>query len=131
MGELVALEAQSMKSELPKYPEEDTLEAQSMKIDLPENPEEDDVDFALCLHLYTWCLPHHSRIMCEKECGKKPESSEETLKLSETESVASVVDDVSMNKAHLSLISKRASVCEDYELGGSVEHSKKEIMHLT
>ncbi|GAA0175075.1 hypothetical protein LIER_28328 [Lithospermum erythrorhizon] len=46
MGELVALEAPNMKSELSKYPEEDTLEAQSMKSEFPKNPEEDDVDFA-------------------------------------------------------------------------------------
>ncbi|GAA0154671.1 hypothetical protein LIER_12586 [Lithospermum erythrorhizon] len=145
MGGLVALEAQSMKSELPKYSEEDTLEAQSMKIDLPENPEEDDVDFVAATTATLGVpsptisrgipsddspisVPDESYLLSldESHTMRKGDIEEEAdllraLKLSETESVAPVVDDVSMNKAHLSLISEESTSHKNSELDAPVE----------
>ncbi|KAG9139357.1 hypothetical protein Leryth_024031 [Lithospermum erythrorhizon] len=109
MGELVALEAQSMKSELPKISSEKILRKHKF--------------LAFDVSRYLLSLMNHNREEKRDIEGKEADLVR-ALKLSETESVAPVVDDVSMNKAHLSLISEESTSHKDSELDAPVEPVK-------
>lgn len=127
MEELVALEAQSMKNELPKTPEEDAVDfaaATTATLGVPSP----SIPIGRPLDDSTVAVPDESYpvSLVESHTLRKGDIEEDAelvraLRLSETELVAPSVDNLSTSTAHLSLLSEESTSHENSELDAPVE----------